>query len=1034
MGFADPGAALVNLKLLAETPFNGQRLGELLSLAAQSPSPDACLNNMERAAREVPAAAIEASIKNPAVLPFLAKIFGSSHYLTNIICQNPALYARLFVDNGIAVSKDLQTFSVELKAVLKDITDVNGVMRALRVYRHTEYLRIGVRDLLGMSNVVATTAELSALASASLDAAIEFSSKHLKSAYGAPLYAGPDGNAFEAVFTVIGLGKLGGGELNFSSDIDIIYVYSSDKGETAGIAGKPDSKISLHAFFVKLAAMVNKLIGGVTEDGFVFRVDLDLRPEGRSGDMCAPLRGMEIYYESWGRMWERAALIKARPVGGNKALGEEFLSMIRPFVYRRYLDFTAIEEIKAMKEKIDLGLLRKDPETIDVKLGTGGIREIEFFCQALQLIHGGKDAGLREKNTLRMIEKSREKGFLKEKEAAALCDGYIFLRNLEHRIQIVEGLQTQAIPATKETLERLARMMGFKDVSGKTAGEAFWVEFREKTAEVHEIYRSLFYKEVEGPGELSEDARVLLSPDAAKEETVERFKALGFKDPAAAYENLRLLLDAPTRARLSARGHVIIGRLLPLFISAVLKAPDPDMAMAHLERFTYSVGVRTTFYSLLLENRLIIEELVKLFGSSVFLSRLLIERPESLETLLSKELSIPYKKRREFLTELDYSLDYENTLDDLRRLKNQEIFRIGVNDLRGALTPRQVSRQITFLASAALDAALRISVAELKKIYGPPNNARLCIIGMGRLGGADLIYGSDLDVVFVYDGVEDALTGGRRSITNHEFFVKLGARIISVLTLKTKDGSVFNVDTRLRPSGSSGPLVVSRTALFNYHKDKTAVWERQAWLKARPVAGDFRSGGEILKALDAVIFDRPLTDEDVRELLRIRKRIETEVAKEDSTRFNIKTGMGGIVDVEFLIQALQLENFKDRPLRTPCALKALKRLVKNGFVSKEDGAFLKEAYGFYRLIELRQRIVHDRPEGYLQRRAPDGGIPHATNALARRCGYGGEKGGAPPSAGARLLADYERLAKKTRTLYSRTLEAILKNKTQRQNP
>jgi len=1035
LGFADPGAALINLRLLADTPFNGS-LKELLRLAVQSPSPDACLNNLERAAKEVPPGYIEESLKNSATLPSLERIFGSSHYLTNIICQDPALYGWLFIDNGIAVSKDLETFLGELNGALKDITDVNGVMRALRVYRHKEYLRIGSRDLLGMSDVKATTAELSYLAEASLDAAVEFSERHLKNSYGAPMFTDQDGSVLEAVFTVIGLGKLGGGELNFSSDIDIIYVYSSDNGETYGIKDKPNSKISLHAFFIKLAAMVNKLIGAVTEDGFVFRVDLDLRPEGRSGDLCGSLRSMEIYYESWGQMWERAAFIKARPVGGNKPLGAEFLAMIRPFIYRRYLDFTAIEEIKAMKEKIDLGLLRKDPETIDVKLGTGGIREIEFFCQALQLIHGGKDPELREKNTLRMIERLREKGFLKEKEATALRDGYIFLRNLEHRIQIVEGLQTQAIPATRDALERLARMMDFKDTSEETAGAAFRAEFKEKTASIHEVYRSLFYKGDAEPEERSEDVSALLSPDATKEEGIERFKALGFKDPEAAYGNLILLLRAPTRARLSARGHVIIGRLLPLFISAAIKAPDPDMALGHLERFTYSVGVRTTFYSLLLENRLIIEELVKLLGSSVFLSRLLIERPESLETLLSKELSIPYKRRSEFLTELDYhggltpSADYEDTLDALRRLKNQEVFRIGINDLRGTLTPRQVSRQITFLACAALDAALKISSAKLEKIYGAPDNARLCILGMGRLGGADLIYGSDLDIVFVYDGEDGASTQGPRAITNREFFVKLGARIISVLTLKTKDGSVFNVDTRLRPSGSSGPLVVSKAALFDYHRGKTAVWERQAWLKARPVAGDVRSGEKILTELDAVIyggntpFNRPLADEDMRELLRIRKRMETEIAKEDSTRFNIKTGAGGMVDVEFLIQALQLENFEDRALRTPYTLKALKRLVKKGLIAKEDGAFLKEAYGFYRLIELRQRIVHDRPEGYLYKGSPEGGItppeaiPPSTETLARRCGYGGDE------AGKRLLADYERYAKRVRMLYLRTLEAI----------
>ena len=320
----------------------------------------------------------------------LAVICGSSNFLTSIILKNPNYIGWLFGE-GLHCPLSLEALSKELSEKTTGLDSTEAVSRELRLVKQREYLRIGSRDLLRLATLEETTAALSDLASATLDLAVSFSVARLKAAHGSPIYTDHDGEEKEASLTVIGMGKLGGRELNFSSDIDIIYIYSSEKGETAGVEGKDSSSISLHAFFVKASTMATKLISAVTEDGFVFRVDLDLRPEGRSGDVANSLRSAEVYYESWGQMWERAAMIKARPVAGSRVLGEEFLSMIRPFVFRKYLDFTAIEEIKSMKEKIDLSLLRRNPDAIDVKLGAGGIREIEFFCQALQLIHAGKD-------------------------------------------------------------------------------------------------------------------------------------------------------------------------------------------------------------------------------------------------------------------------------------------------------------------------------------------------------------------------------------------------------------------------------------------------------------------------------------------------------------------------------------------------------------------------------------------------------------------------------------------------------------------
>ncbi|MBI5827446.1 MAG: bifunctional [glutamate--ammonia ligase]-adenylyl-L-tyrosine phosphorylase/[glutamate--ammonia-ligase] adenylyltransferase [Deltaproteobacteria bacterium] len=1014
LGFLDARAALKNLLLMTSGAAH-RRAGEILKSAADSPSPDSALNNLESVLRELPEGLLEKTVNDIAALRDLIYICGSSRLLSSTISQNPEYLRWLFFDGGLSETRDFSAFRSGLDDLARGAGSVEGICKGLRVYKQKEYLRIGARDLLRVAPVEETTRELSDLAAASLDCAVEFSLSELKKGYGRPICSGEDESVKEAEFTVIGMGKLGGRELNFSSDIDIIYIYSSDKGETEGVAGSEASRISLHAFFVKLSTMVNKLIGSRTEDGMVFRIDLDLRPEGRGGDMANSLRSAEIYYESWGQSWERAAMIKARVVAGSRALGEAFLSMIRPFVFRKYLDFTAIEEIKSMKERIDLSLLRKNSEAIDVKLGAGGIREIEFFCQALQLIHGGRDAGIRGKNTLKTIDRLLLKGYIKEDEAASLRQGYVFLRNLEHRIQIVEGRQTQAMPARAEELERLARMMGFKDTAGKLASALFLEEYRKRTAFVHEVYRSLFYRA--GGKEEPEEVLELFSPDMTGEEAGARLERLGFKDPATAWKNLSLLKTRPPYARLSAKARMLLQKLAPGFVSLSAASPDPDRALAHLERFISSVGARTAFYSLLAENPPVCEELVRLFGTSVFLSKELIERPESLDMLLSKELALPYKRRAGFFDEfaegLERAADYEERLDLLRRIKGLEIFRIGINGILGNLSPGQVSAQITFLAEAAIETALKISCQELARTHGEPLGARFSVIGLGKLGGKELIYGSDLDIIFVYEDGGAGSTDGRRPISNHEFFVKLAQRTISALTLRTREGFAFNVDTRLRPSGSAGALVISKDALLKYHREKTQVWERQAFTKARPVAGDLALGFEALKGLEDILYSKPLVADDVDEMLRIRKRMELEIAKEGPDRYNIKTGRGGLVDIEFLAQALQLKyGMEKKGLRTLYTLKALWRLFKEGLLPEDEYLFLKEAHLFYRLLEMQLRIVRDRPEGYLIRGSEE------LSTLARRTGYSGKE------AAEALLKDYLRYSGKVREIYLKTLEGI----------
>src|SRR3989338_7879137 len=631
LGFSEEAKALQNLMLLNETPFK-DHIEELINLILNAPSPDDALNNMERVVSQLSIKSINAFIADMEKLKNLITICGASNLLSNTIVTNLIYAEQLLLEEGLYKKKDITLFLKELEMWAQNFSNLNSAAAALRLYKQREYLRIGTRDVLCLASMQETTLELSDLASACLETAYRFCLAQLKAEYGTPLYTDMDGVERESEFVIIGMGKLGGRELNFSSDIDIIYIYSSDKGETAGIARdmeqanrvgvntatrSPQSKISLHAFYVKLSEMITRLIGSVTEDGMVFRVDLNLRPEGKGGDLANSLRSAEIYYESWGQTWERAVIIKARPVAGSMELGEAFLKMVEPFVYRKYLDFTAIEEIRGMKEKIDMSLLRATPDAIDVKLGIGGIREVEFFIQAIQLTNGGKDKSIREKNSLRAIELLKQKNYISEQDASVMSNAYIFLRNLEHRIQIVEGRQTQKIPAKAVELERIARLLGFKDTPEMKAAAYFWDEYKKQTAGVHEIYDNLFYqhsKEIEK--DVSEEALLILSDDIEQEDVIARLSKAGFREPQRVYENLKLLKEGPAFVRFPVRAKMLLKRITPFLLTQIIASPAPDMALGNLERFISSIGGMTTFYSLLAENRKVMELLVKLFSTS----------------------------------------------------------------------------------------------------------------------------------------------------------------------------------------------------------------------------------------------------------------------------------------------------------------------------------------------------------------------------------------------------------------------------------
>ncbi|MHB8707926.1 MAG: bifunctional [glutamate--ammonia ligase]-adenylyl-L-tyrosine phosphorylase/[glutamate--ammonia-ligase] adenylyltransferase [Desulfuromonadales bacterium] len=1000
-GFADGAKTAANLLLLDEQLPDPELVVTLAAEALATADPDLALNNLERLFWGTPAADLAGVLAAALPRRQLMIILGASPFLTALLCRRPEHLAELFGPHGLMAAKDEAAMLGELRRCIPDGSSFELLQQQLRLFKAREILRIGSRDLCGLAALEEVTFELSALAAATLQRACEIGDTLMRSEYGAPLLDPVAGEpATEAEFTVFGMGKLGGFELNFSSDIDLIYFYTSDRGQTAGVpdqAGGTRNRITLHRYFVRLAELVTKAISQVTADGFVFRVDLRLRPEGDSGEMANSLAAAETYYESWGQSWERSAMLKARPVAGSIALGAQLLERLEPFIYRRHLDYPMVEDIKVMKQKIDRSLAREREGAQNLKLGRGGIREIEFFIQALQLIYSGKNPRLRERNSLKALDLLCSEGLIKPAERDQLAAAYRFLRTVEHRIQVVHERQTHNLPTRPEELRSLARRCGFKDAT----------EFDNVLAAhrgyVSTTFRDLFYtSEEELPAQVSPEVAFLFDPAADPDLCKDILEEKGFRNPDAAYDSLLVLRAGGAGGHLTERARRLLDRIAPLMLQEVLHTPDPAMALNNLELFlAASRRGRGTFYALLAENPEIIKLIVSLFATSQFLSRSFIQHPEILDALVSRahaaesrDATAINRRLAELLAEARH---YEEQLEVLRRFRNEEFLRIALDDLYGHTPQGSTTRQLSLLADACLTQALAVARAELIPRFGLPfcrdadgreHEAAFAIIGMGKLGGLELNYHSDLDIIFVYEGdgetrpAEGSDPGRFREQSNQEYFFKLAQRIISVLTLMTREGYVYQIDARLRPSGNKGPLVTSLPAYEAYHEETAAPWERQALIKARVVTGTPELAERIAALNARIVFERPLPEHLASEIYRLRQRMEKEIAREGEGHLNIKTGRGGMVDVEFLVQYLQLRHGGAHSrLRVPNTLEALQALHLEGLLPGGDHDKLTNGYKFLRRLENKLRLVHDQSVSELDAE------PAYLAKLARHLGY-----------------------------------------------
>jgi [glutamine synthetase] adenylyltransferase / [glutamine synthetase]-adenylyl-L-tyrosine phosphorylase len=960
LGFTDPARAAADVAALAPTPRDAELLRpawpRLLGELAASPDPDMALNNVERYASAVDRSVLYRTLAaHPGAALLLARLGGSSQFLADVLRRWPSAFAWLLEPETMRqwLAEDL---AADLAQSLGRLTTREARMNALRRFKYRHLLRIGVRDLLGDADLTVTTEELSRVADVCLGAAWRDAEHAAREQWGRPL--GPEG---ETGVAVIAMGKLGGEELNYSSDIDLMFVYGED-GETEGGAA---GRVANAAHFERVCRDVVSALEGVTDEGHVFRVDLRLRPEGRVGPMVLSLAGYRTYYTERAELWERQALLKARVAAGDAAVGARFMALVREVVYRPGVDPSIAAAIRGMKREIDRAVRAKGAEHDNVKLGRGGIREIEFLVQALELLYGGDDPWLRERNTLKAIFRLTERGYLAPALGRMLSHACVHLRTVEHRLQILHEFQTHTLPRDPVELGRLARRVGFTG-SPRAAARAFRARHREITNAVNRAFRDFF---ADTPRTRTRRVRV---PGLIA------LRATGFRDPERAHANLRCVLEGRPLVPYAGALRAALERLQPALMDALWKNPDPDEALNQFERFLAAAGPRAGLVELVASTPEVLTGLVRLCAGGDLLTQLLIAQPELLSRLAEPALHAHRKRRADFRSALGPvfapGLASADRRDALRRIKQAEELGVVWRYLLGVTTIEAYSREMTALAEATLDAGWLLVLGPLVERYGVPRDrdgvfVPSVVVAMGKLGGRELTTGSDLDIFVSF--ARDGETEGPERVDAHTFYSAAAERLSSALGDITAAGIAFPVDMRLRPGSKGSGFASSLDALERYYTEYGDVWERQTLTRARVVHGDRRLGREVMRTLRRLVYAAPLGRKALEEIVAVRRRMEHELAKETPGRHHVKFGRGGLVDVEFLAQALQLVHGAERPaVRRTGTIAALRGLACAGGLDPGTAAALAEHYGVLRRVSAALRLLGARPADVFELAGP----------------------------------------------------------------
>lgn len=892
----------------------------------------------------------------PALADSAERVLTGSDYVVQQGERKPEALKQLLTSGDIERVYGETEYTQKLLSVLQSAQDETALQQQLRLFRHLQMVRIIWRDLAGWADLAETTRDLSALADACISVTMERLYQWQIEVNGTPFDV--DGNPQQLV--VLGMGKLGAGELNLSSDIDLIFCYSED-GETQG--GR--RSLSHEEFFTRLGRKLIQALDNVTVEGFVFRVDMRLRPFGDSGALVASFDAMEEYYQTQGREWERYAMIKARPITGSNDERKAISELLRPFVYRRYLDYGMFDSLREMKAMIAGQLHLKGMED-NIKLGAGGIREIEFIGQIFQLIYGGRDKPLQQRPILTILDLLAERKLLSGYAVQALKAAYDFLRRTEHRIQAWADQQTHLLPKDEAARQRLAVMMDYAD------WPAFLTDLDDYRQQVHEHFEQL----LTAPQADDEPADAIALLTAGEAEKLEYLHQCGYQDSAACLETLDKLLQSHACKNLSDTGRGRLKKLLPLLVQAAASTDNPDACLARLMPLLEAIMRRSAYMALLVENPLALSQLIKLAAASPLISHQLARYPLLLDELLDPRSLYEVPNRQEQTRRLVQYLasvedgDLEQQMNRLREFRQIATLHVAAADVTGVLPLMRVGDQLSELAEIQLAQVLKLAWQYLVQRHGYPPAAQaedlidcgFAVLAYGKLGGLELGYGSDLDLVFVFDDSRQGTTDGDKPVDLMVFYTRLAQRMIHVMSTVTSGGTLYEVDTRLRPSGNSGLLVTPLSGFAEYQHNEAWTWEHQALVRARCVLGDQQLAGKFADIRQQVLGKSRETKALAIEVAEMRQKMRQQLDKSTETLFDLKQGIGGITDIEFLVQYAVLAWAADLPelMVYTDNIRILDALAATGKLHAEESMMLADAYRFYR-NEANRCVLQEQP-------------------------------------------------------------------------
>jgi len=865
--------------------------------------------------------------------PILAACFGNSPFLTNCLQRDPA-FARDLLERGPDAALDAAL--AEVRGSLRAETDITRLMKGLRVGKRRMALATALADIAGVWPLEKVTATISGYAELALSLAVS----HLlrdSAASGLLDLPHPDTPETGSGYVVLGMGKLGARELNYSSDIDIIVLWDP---EIARYTGKRDP----YEFFVRLTKTLVRIMEERTGDGYVFRTDLRLRPDPGSTPIAISTEAAETYYESFGQNWERAAMIKVRPVAGDLERGAKFVEDLRPFVWRKSLDFYAIQDIHSIKRQINAhkGGGKVAVAGHNVKVGRGGIREIEFFAQTQQLIWGGREPDTRPAATLAALQALTDHGHVDEDTRADLERCYRILRSLEHRLQMIDDAQTQVLPAEPDKLAAVATFCGFDTV------EAFADHVRETLLTVERHYADLF----EDAPSLSEDGGNLVFTGHENDpNTLETLAEIGFTNPTAVAATVRAWHHGRYRCTRSTRARELLTELVPTLLRALAKTAHPDQAFLRFDEFLARLPAGVQIFSLFHANPGLLGLVAEIMGDAPRLAQVLSRRPNMLDAVITPGFFDSLPDRAELADELDQLLsqsrDFEDTLDLCRMWANGRKFQPGVQTLRHLCDARAAGETLTAIADVVLDRLLTATEEEFAATHGRLPGGEMVVIAMGKMGGREMTATSDLDLITVYDAAPDAdMSDGARPLSRNDYFIRLTQRYVNAITALTREGRLYEVDMRLRPSGSKGPLAVSLEAFRKYNAESAWTWEHLALTRARVVCGPATLAAKAEQGIrDALTAPRD-PDKLLIDVADMRALMARE--RKPANMFDVKLMRGGLVDIEFIVQYLMLRHAPEKPeVLSPNVHQALTRLRDAGVLAAEDAALLDAAQALW---------------------------------------------------------------------------------------